>query len=176
MTGLQTPKMAINPNTNSIDWPDSAIEESARTVPAPPDATGIIQAQRSSAYCDLLACLETSLQSSHTALMARDVLNLENLTREQSAMCQEISRLRAALCLNSDRESTGDTTILAASVPLMDLRTAEVRVLHLGRVQCLLLKRLEKWSRILNNLAGGGESGRAMFCSEPGNSGRHRWF
>ena len=27
MTGLQTPKMAINPNTNSIDWPDSAIEE-----------------------------------------------------------------------------------------------------------------------------------------------------
>lgn len=176
MTGLQTPKMAINPNTNSIDWPDSAIEESARTVPAPPDATGIIQAQRSSAYCDLLACLETSLQSSHTALMARDVLNLENLTREQSAMFQKISRLHAARRLDSDRESTDDTTILAASVPLMDLRIAEERVLHLGRVQCVLLKRLEKWSRILNNLAGGGESGRALFCSEPGDSGRHRWL
>lgn len=159
---LQRPKIAIRPNTSSIAWPDLIMKESApRTIPA---------------SLALLARLATSLQSSHKALMARDVASLEELTREQASMCQEISKLRRDLRLDGDRESP-DVAIQAASSPFANLRhPAEEQVLHLGRVQCVLLNRMQQWSRILNHLAGLGRFDRVTSCDEQGDAHRHRWF
>ena len=176
---LQRPKVAIRPNTSSIAWPDLIMKESdPRTIPTPGGALALDnQFQDCSTSLALLARLETSLQNSHKALMARDAVSLEELTREQASICQEISQRRRDLRLGDDRESPDSVPIQATSSPFANLRhPAAERVLHLGRVQCVLLNRMQQRSRILINLAGAGRFDRVTSCSDQGDANRHRWF
>ena len=163
---LQSPKSAINPSTPSIAWPDSMMSGSATREDSPEDAlTSKNRSQKSSGYHALLARLEISLQGSHKALMARDTASLEQLTLEQASILEDFSRVRLELPF-----------IHGMSSSFAKLRRAEERVLHLGRVQCALLSRMQKWSNILSNMTGGGRSDRLRSQSEPGGSGRHHWL
>ena len=92
----------------------------------------------------LLTELEASLQASQRALLAHDLASLEHRTGEQI-------RLRRAL----EIFGTPDGAPLAESDLPHELRAAQKRVLHLGRVQLALLGRAQRWLRTLSHLMAG---------------------
>ena len=89
----------------------------------------------------VLAELESSLRASQQALLARDISSLEQATREQT-------RLRRALEILWARNVTFPP----------ELRGAQQRVLHLGKVQAALLAREQRWLTVLANLVAGPEA------------------
>ena len=95
----------------------------------------------------LLGELESSLLASQKALLCGDVTELERGAVEQK-------RLREALTLLWTSGSTA--TFETFSEPNSTLlRPAQLRILHLGRVQLALLARAQQSVRILANLLAG---------------------
>jgi hypothetical protein len=93
----------------------------------------------------LLSELEASFEASQQALMKRDLARLNELTREQSALRRKFSVFSA-----QDRSST--KTSLRDYPLAPGLRSAAVRVLHLGRVQLALLDRAQRSMRAFSRL------------------------
>ena len=87
----------------------------------------------------LLRELENSLRSSHHALLARDVGQLEELTLRQSHLQGALSDL----CGNPAQLLSGE------------LREAQFRVLHLARVQRAILVRRNRGLTMLAHLIAG---------------------
>ncbi len=163
---LQNTKIAISPSTPSIAWPDSIMSGASTRAASPDDAlTSTNQSQKFPDYHALLARLEISLQGSHKALIARDAARLEEFTQEQASILDDLCRVRFDLSFIHGRSSS-----------FANLHRAEERVLHLGRVQCALLGRMQKWFNILNNMAGGGRSDHLRSQHEPGGSGLCHWL
>ena len=95
----------------------------------------------------LLGELESSLLASQKALLCGDVTEVERGAVEQK-------RLREALTILW----TSDSTATFETFPQPDsalLRPAQLRILHLGRVQIALLARAQQSLRILANLLAG---------------------
>ena len=129
-----------------------------RPLPAFAEPLGNPGLTLAAASAALLGELESSLAASQRALLARDVVSLDRATREQI-------RLRRAL------------EILCAQkiVSAPELRGAQQRVLHLGRVQAALLVREQRWLTVLANLVAGPEASYASVGDQyvaPGVDGR----
>ena len=113
----------------------------------------MVQASR-----DLLAELEASFQVSQRALLARDVVGLEACTREQIRLRESLGILwsRAAAPAPGSDRAHSDLGLAA------ELRSAQMRVLHLGRIQGALLARAQRWLRMVSNLLAGPEGSYAL--------------
>lgn len=135
------------PNTNSIASPDAAsrtLVEPRGADPSEPNAAEPAQAQ-----LGLLRHLEASLGASQQAVLSRDLQRLEQLTAEQH-------RLRQALALALQRDPFHGTQERAPDSALTTaVRSAEERVLHLGRVQLLLLAHAQRSLQVLSHLLAG---------------------
>lgn len=99
----------------------------------------------------LLTELEASLQASQQGLLSCDVARVERSTREQIRLCRALGILWSG---NAGASGMQCDLALAA-----ELRSAQRRVLHLGRVQAALLRRAQRWLRMLSNLTAGPEAG-----------------
>jgi len=89
--------------------------------------------------------LEASLQASQQALLSHDVALIEQHT------CEQIRLRRLLEILWSRRDAAHDPAFL------VEMRAAQMRVLHLGRVQAALLVRAQRWQSMLSNLLAGPE-------------------
>jgi hypothetical protein len=104
----------------------------------------------------LLAELEASLEASQRALLGRDVASLEQCTSEQARLQRSLEILwstgGAQLPGSNSPESDA-----ASDIPAFDaeLRAAQRRVLHLGRIQAALLGRAQRWLRTVSHLLAG---------------------
>ena len=92
-----------------------------------------------------------SLHSSQKALLSGDVARLEQSTRQQIG-------LRRALKILWPENGAGSSEMHCDPLLASELRTAQMRVLHLGRVQAALLRREQRWLRTLSNLLAGPET------------------
>jgi len=107
----------------------------------------------------ILGELESSLLIGQKALLARDLAGVEQATREQIRLRRALEVLWARDVLhprNSDptsRSEPGCESPLATG-----LRAAQLRVLHLGRVQAALLARARRSLRMISNLLAGPEA------------------
>ncbi|MGA1985060.1 MAG: hypothetical protein ABSG72_02235 [Candidatus Sulfotelmatobacter sp.] len=108
----------------------------------------------------LLGELESSLEASQHALLARDLAGIERHTGEQV-------RLRRALeILWSQNSLEGSDRVpihpmLSVRAGAAEFGAAELRVLQLGRVQAALLRRAQRWSRMLSHVLAGPGAGYA---------------
>jgi hypothetical protein len=98
------------------------------------------------AWLSLLAELEASLQASQRALLDRDVACLEQSSGEQIRLLHALE----IFWPSPRNDPAQDDSALAA-----ELRAAQMRVLHLGRVQAALLARAQRWLRTIENLLAG---------------------
>jgi hypothetical protein len=114
----------------------------------------------------LLAELEASLEASQRALLGRDVASLEQCTSEQARLQRSLEILWSAgaahLPGSNSPKSDAASDIPAFNVPAFDipafdaeLRAAQRRVLHLGRIQTALLGRAQRWLRTVSHLLAG---------------------
>jgi hypothetical protein len=108
----------------------------------------------------LLLQLEASLQASQIALLARDLARIEQGTRDQIRLLQELEILSApGRGLEEGSPGKRNSCAPSSDGPLTaELRAAQLRVLHLGRVQTALLVRGERSLRILSHLVAGAQS------------------
>lgn len=123
-------------NTKSTGWPET-IAAARTSNPASQDATAEIP----QTPLGLLADLESCLRASQSAVLGRDVERLEKLTAEQDL-------LRRALAVSFERHPPRGDWLHAASK----------RVLHLGRVQLLLLLHAQQSLQVLVNIMAGSEA------------------
>jgi len=94
----------------------------------------------------LLVELEASLRASQRALLSHDVALMERHT------CEQIRLQRLLEVLWSRRDAARDPAFV------VEMRAAQMRVLHLGRVQAALLVRAQRWQNMLSNLLAGPET------------------
>ena len=130
-------------NTNSTAWHEHPGQPSPGTGGA---ASGLLSKHPSEIARQepvLLAELEASLIASHQALLTRDLNRLERLTADQRRLGQSLSLLYA----DANHSTVGTSDL---SVP-----AARERVLHLGRVQKILLLRARNSVRVLFNVLNG---------------------
>jgi hypothetical protein len=119
------PELMTSPRTHSLS---SLIER-----PAENGGSTLVAASAA-----VLAELESSLGASQRALLAHDVVSLDQATREQMRLLQALEILWAR-------------NVTSAS----ELRAAQRRVLHQCKVQAALLAREQRWLTILANLVAG---------------------
>jgi flagellar biosynthesis/type III secretory pathway chaperone len=106
----------------------------------------------------LLHDLETSLQASQQALLARDLPRLEQLTREQNALRRDLVALWTAAKTLPTKTSISEDSLA------LELRTSAARVLHLGRIQLALLDRAQRSLRALSRLIAGPQASYGPFA------------
>ena len=127
-------KTTARANTRSIAWRDlmnpAATPSGESRLPHPKSDLRMLS---------LLSELESSLRLSHRALLDRDVSQLEVLTQQQSELQRAISNLQ------TDRSCT----------PSEEVRFAQIRILHLARIQRGLLTRLHRGLTTLAHLLAG---------------------
>jgi hypothetical protein len=127
-------KATSQTNTKSIVWRDFM------NLAAPPSGESRLPHPKSDLrMLSLLSELESSLRSSHRALLARDVSQLEVLTQQQSELQRAISNLQTDCNLG----------------PSEEVRFAQLRILHLARIQRGLLTRLHRGLTTLAHLLAG---------------------
>jgi hypothetical protein len=125
----------------------------------------------------LLRQLEDSLNASREALLARDLSRLEQGTDEQIRLRRALGILLAGKNVgknvgkNSDEGADAPPSLCD---PLLaeNLREAQLRVLQHGRVQAALLRRAQRWLRVLSNLLAGPEAG---YLDPTSNETRRPW-
>ncbi len=146
-----TQKLLHDPARRAVE---SRPAEPSHEAPFLPHRNGeIAQASRA-----VLAKLEASLEASQQALLARDVAALEQCTSEQLRLGRSLemlwSRNAAQVPGNS---STQSDPASAFDLPAfnIELRAAQMRVLHLGRIQAALLGRAQRWLRTVSHLLAG---------------------
>jgi hypothetical protein len=104
----------------------------------------------------LLRELESSLQSSQKALLARELAAIERGTDEQRRLLEALNDLvRATGCIHSQQAVGIELAQVLHSPELAALRAAETRILHLGRVQLALLARARRFLNALSHFAHG---------------------
>lgn len=106
----------------------------------------------------LLSSLETNLQETQEALLARDLPRFEQLTHQQFAVEQELASLWRKL--RSEAAEPGSSSVS----PVRDLAA---RVLALGCVQQALLRRAQHSLRVVANLMAGPDANYAPFSTLP---------
>lgn len=105
-------------------------------------------------YLALLGELAQSLEASQHAVLSHDLEQLTRLTAEQNLLANRI------LPLAQGQTSTYRPT-LASQVEAdcaSEIFSAERRILHLGRVQHVLLQRARQYSQAISNLLAGTDS------------------
>lgn len=154
-------KPASRPHTNSTIWLEA--------MPIPPFIDAAVHRAESSlpdgdfdrSCLALLHQLETSLQASQRALLCGDVAGVELGTVEQRRLQAALEPLwrRNRNHLRSDglqEQDAPSRSIPESATELADeLRAALIRVLHLGRVQAILLGRAQRSLVVLGNLLAG---------------------
>jgi len=114
----------------------------------------------------LVTELEASLLTSQKALLTRNVARLEECTREQAYLRSELQVFASAnggaqangpRGQNQDQEDENEAAAL---------RAAHARVLHLARVQLVLLDRARQSLKIISHLVAGYEAGYAPLLRE----------
>lgn len=128
-------KPMTNLHTNSTAWPEIKIEAGA-------SATALA----------LLDNLESTLVASRQALLARDVVRLEQLTDEQAQLLRELAKL---LALGVGPHPDGPLAGASAAIILEPARQAAQRVLRLARIQHVLLERAQRSLRVLSHCLAG---------------------
>jgi hypothetical protein len=146
------------------------------------ETAGNSAATLAEASAAFLGELESSLLSSQRALLARDLASLEQATREQKRLRRALEILWTSGPTVPDVTTHDSTTHDSAthdsathdwsmhdsaaaldlrSSPALaaELRAAQLRVLHLARVQAALLAREGRWLTTLANLMAGPEAG-----------------
>ena len=107
----------------------------------------------------LLRELEASLESTQQAVLARDLAGLEQGTREQLRLRQELEILWAWDRTHPHADPAAGTCNLRDAPDLMvELRAIGMRVLLLGRVQAAVLLRAQRSLRMMAALLAGPES------------------
>ncbi len=99
--------------------------------------------------------LETSLLASQNALLSGDLARLEQLTGEQASLQCKLSLV---LRPHAAQRQTGTEGGVDSPAPISlsrAVRSAQMRVLHLGRVQIALLARRQQGLRILRHRMAG---------------------
>jgi hypothetical protein len=125
---------------------------------------------------DLLGELASNLEASHTAVLSHNLASIEQLTREQARLAQaleilwtrnvppnggENSAQNSQKSSDSNSEKSTDENSSARLQNLRDrglaaaLRAAQLRVLHLGRVQTALLIGAQRSLTMIANLLAG---------------------
>jgi len=95
--------------------------------------------------------LEASLQASQRALLAHDLASLEHRTGEQLRLCRALEIFGTPY----GAPRAGSEFSHASPQFAAELRAAQKRVLHQGRVQLALLGRAQRWLRTLSHLMAG---------------------
>jgi hypothetical protein len=140
---------------------------------AAPESVECAGSSRGTAFAEaggaLLGELESSLQSSQRALLARDLAGIEQHTGEQIRLRRALEILWSKnLPQASDPmpfDSMLNDPMPYARAGASELRLAQMRVLHLGRVQAALLARAQRRARMLSHLfAGPGASYAPPAC------------
>jgi hypothetical protein len=140
---------------------------------AAPESVECAGSSRGTAFAEaggaLLGELESSLQSSQRALLARDLAGIEQHTGEQIRLRRALEILWSQnLPQASDPmpfDSMLNDPMPYARAGASELRLAQMRVLHLGRVQAALLARAQRRARMLSHLfAGPGASYAPPAC------------
>lgn len=147
------------PTINWTDWVDPMTERHILTddlltdglpVPRRFSGAGVDSEQ---ACLVLLANLENSLRSSQAALLARDVIRIEQLASEQAELQHALSA-----CLHSPDPSVPEREDNFFGPRGDAVRATQARVLHLGRVQSVLLRRAQQSLRAISHLLAGPQS------------------
>src|SRR5579864_4758446 len=94
----------------------------------------------------LLANLENSLRSSQAALLARDVIRTEQLASEQAELQHALSAF-----LHAPDASVSEHEDKFSGPRGYAIRATQARVLHLGRVQSVLLRRAQQSLRAISH-------------------------
>jgi hypothetical protein len=132
----------------------------------PADSNLPNQADSARASLALLHDLETSLESSQRALLRGDAAGVETGTSEQRRLQRALEILWAtngSHLRGRDPENVGRAAEICWARPATEsrselagqLRSAQMRVLHLGRVQAVLLRRAQRSLVVLGNLLAG---------------------
>ncbi|HTW57901.1 MAG TPA: hypothetical protein VMD99_07225 [Terriglobales bacterium] len=136
------------PRTNSTSWP----EPPAQSLPED-DRLGSRDSAVSAGVDPVRACLtllgelEVSLENSQKALLARDVAGIERETGAQRRLQQALREV----CTKLSTPGRTPSQPREAS----KLRAAQLRVLHLGRVQMTLLEKARRSLRVCAHLLAG---------------------
>lgn len=109
--------------------------------------------------------LECSLEATQKALLARDLARIEQETREQMRLQRAFAILTAPVAAPAGDPANGDVRIQERAQLLSALHSAEMRVLHLARVQAALLARAQRTARMIANLLAGPH---AAYGANPG--------
>jgi hypothetical protein len=140
--------------TNSTNWPDFM-----QTLYLNEAASGISLTTLAEAGIAVLRELEASLLASIRAVLSHDASALELATRDQL----RLRRALEILWVSDGTLSRTDGRTTEFKSPVTNeyddvLRTARLRVLHLGRVQAALLGRERRWMNVLTNMVAGPEA------------------
>jgi hypothetical protein len=130
-----------------------------QTLPPTESASGIGPATLAEAGIAALQELEASLLASVRAVLGRDLCALDLATRDQLRLRRALEILWAwngTVSRTNDRAS--EFTLPTNIECNAGLRAAQLRVLHLGRVQAALLRREQRWINVLANLVAGPEA------------------
>jgi flagellar biosynthesis/type III secretory pathway chaperone len=112
----------------------------------------------------LLSQLETSLEASQQALLARDLPRLEQLTGEQNVLLRSLATLSTAPETSRAKTSVSEDPLLLKDPFVLKVRAAAARTLHLGRVQQALLDRAQRSLRALSRLIAGPQASYRPFA------------
>jgi hypothetical protein len=158
-------------------WPDRMT--SPFTDPAKASLPEKSRAEAMRTSLALLTQMETSLKTSQQALMARDLDGIEQGIRKQTDLQNAL-----ALLWSGDghpREATPALTRGPTREDTRELRAAAARVLHVGRVQVLLLRRAQRSLTTVANLLAGPQASydpscRTLFvpATQPSSPGRSK--
>ena len=117
-----------------------------------------------------LADLETSFRASQSALLARDVGSLEDLTRQQSSLKSRIlNRWEELSAIVIESAAHPGALQVSGLEPVQELSNAATRVLRLGQVHLALLERMQQLLRVAGNLAGESQVGYTTSLAWPAN-------
>lgn len=148
------------PSPSSTVWPNPMLHNPASDRAAMPVAADDSQAHRELVLASeaLLSELESSLHASQQALLARDLTAIEQQTREQQRLQRGLAALWSSSVAAPIGPPPGASGARFAPEFSPQLRPAQMRILHLARVQSGLLRRAQQTLAILANFAAGPEA------------------
>jgi len=106
----------------------------------------------------ILGELESSLEASQKALLARDLEGIERETREQVRLQRALAILGAPDAVPVGDRAVGGARPQAEAPQDSASGSAQTRVLHLARVQAALLARAQRSAKMIAHLLAGPEA------------------
>ena len=148
------------PSTSSTVWPNSMSPDLTSDRAAMPIAADGSQSYQELVLASeaLLSELESSLHAGQQALLARDLAAIEQQTRDQQRLQRGLAALWSSSVASPIGPAPGASGPRFAPEFSLQLRPAQMRILHLARAQSGLLRRAQQTLAILANFAAGPEA------------------